>query len=132
MALASTAFMAGPGGYSTTLSGKLDKIDCSQVLSAVLLKDTAILGHIKMGPPAENIEVNWIEDELNPAYILASSGGATTMTASTGKYTTASLARFLRTGTILQPAGKDFLVRMSSTASLEAVPSFARRPITGS
>ncbi len=120
MALTSTSFMSGPGGYSTTLSGKLDKIDCSQILSAVLLKDTAILGHIRMGAPAANIEVNWIEDELNPAYILASSGGATTMTASTGKYTTASLARFLRTGTILQPAGKEFLVRMSSTASLEA------------
>ena len=120
MALTSTSFMAGPGGYSTTLSGKLDKIDMSQVLSAVLLKDTALLGHIRMGAAAENIEVNWLEDELNPAYILASSGGATTMTVSTGKYTTASLARFLRTGTILQPAGKEFLVRMSSTASLES------------
>lgn len=120
MALASTAFMAGPGGYSATLAGKLDKIDCSQVLSAVLLKDTALLGHIRMGAAAENIEVNWIEDELNPAYVLASSGGATTMTVSTGKYTTASLARFLRTGTLLQPAGSEFLVRMSSTASKES------------
>lgn len=120
MALASTAFMAGPGGYSTTLAGKLDKLDMSQVLSAVLLKDTALLGHIRMGAPATNIEVNWLEDELNPAYVLASSGGATTMTVSTGKYTTASLARFLRTGTLLQPAGTEFLVRMSSTASLES------------
>lgn len=60
MALASTAFMAGPGGYSATLAGKLDKIDCSQVLSAVLLKDTALLGHVRMGAPAESIEVNWI------------------------------------------------------------------------
>jgi hypothetical protein len=42
------------------------------------------------------------------------------MTVSTGKYTTASLARFLRGGTILQPAGKDFLVRMTTTASLES------------
>ncbi len=119
MAMTSASFMA-EGGYSTTLTTKLDKIDCSAVLSAVLLKDTAILGHIKMGPPAANIEVNWIEDELSPAYILASSGGATTMTASTGKYTTTSLARFLRTGTLLQPSGKEFLVRMTTTASKES------------
>lgn len=57
MALVSTNFMTGTGGYGTTLSGKLDKVDCSQVLSAVLLKDTALLGHIRMGAPAENIEV---------------------------------------------------------------------------
>jgi hypothetical protein len=42
------------------------------------------------------------------------------MTVSTGKYTTASLTRFLRAGTILQPAGKEFLVKMTTTASLEA------------
>ena len=56
----STNFMTGPGGYSTTLSNKLDKVDCSQVLAAVLLKDTALLGHVRMGTAAENIEVNWI------------------------------------------------------------------------
>jgi hypothetical protein len=63
MAFTSTSFMSGPGGYtdiSTTMAAKLDKIDCSQILSAVLLKDTAILGHIRMGAPANNIEVNWI------------------------------------------------------------------------
>jgi hypothetical protein len=118
MALTSTSFMA-EGGHSVTLSNKLDKIDCSQVLSAVLLKDTALLGHIRMGASAENIEVNWIEDELNPAYILAKSVGATVMTVSTGKYTTASLARFLRGGTILQPSGKNFLVQMASTCGKE-------------
>jgi hypothetical protein len=107
------------GGHSTTLSNKLDKLDMSQVLSAVLLKDTAILGHIRMGAAAQNIEVNWIEDELSPAYILAASDGATVMTVSTGKYTTASLARFLRGGTILQPSGKNFLVQMASTCGKE-------------
>ena len=115
----STAFMTGPGGYSTTLSSKLDKIDCSQVLAAVLLKDTALLGHIRMGAPAENIEVNWIEDELNPAYILAQSNGSTVLTVSTGKYTTASLARFMRAGTIIQPAGTNILLQLASTVSKE-------------
>jgi len=56
----STAFMAGPGGFSATLSSKLDKIDCSQVLAAVLIADTNLLGHIRVGPPAKNIEHNWI------------------------------------------------------------------------
>jgi len=120
MSLTSASFMTAPGGFSNTLSNKLDKVDCSQVLSAVLLSDTALLGHIRMGAPAENIEVNFIEDELNPAYILAQSNGSTVITVSTGKYTTTSLARFLRTGTILQPAGTEILVQMASTASKES------------
>ncbi len=65
MAIASTSFMSGPGGFSSTLAAKLDKIDCSQALSAVLMADRALLGHIKMGSDARNIEYNWIEDELN-------------------------------------------------------------------
>ena len=60
MALASTAFMAGPGGYGTTLSSKLDKLDCSQVLAAVLKADTGLLGHIRMGVAGTTIERNWI------------------------------------------------------------------------
>lgn len=60
MALASTAFMAAPGGHSTTLAGKLDKIDCSQVLAAVLLADKELLGHIKVQGAVHNIEHNWI------------------------------------------------------------------------
>ena len=63
MALTSASFMA-EGGYTSSLATKLDKVDCSAVLSAVLKADRELLGHIKMGPPAENIETNWIEDEL--------------------------------------------------------------------
>ena len=60
MALASGAFMAAPGGYSTTLANKLDKIDCSQILAAVLLADKQLLGHIKVQSAVKNIEHNWI------------------------------------------------------------------------
>ena len=60
MALTSTAFMAAPGGFSATLSGKLDKVDCSQILAAVLKADKQLLGHIRMGPSATNIQVDWI------------------------------------------------------------------------
>lgn len=52
--------MAGPGGYGTTLSSKLDKLDCSQVLAAVLKADTGLLGHIRMGVAGTTIERNWI------------------------------------------------------------------------
>ena len=60
MSLASTAFMAGAGGYGTTLATKLDKLDCSQVLAAVLLADKQLLGHIRVGAPGTTIEHNWI------------------------------------------------------------------------
>ena len=114
MALASTAFMAGPGGYSTTLSAKLDKVDCSQVLAAVLVADTNLLGHIKIGPAAENIETNWIEDELSPAYVKCSSSANNRVTFSSG-YTAASLLRFVRDYTILQPNGSSIAVQLLGT-----------------
>jgi len=57
MAMTSTQFMTAPGGFGSTLSTKLDKIDCSQVLRAVLVADKQLLGHIKMGEPGRNIEV---------------------------------------------------------------------------
>jgi hypothetical protein len=114
-ALTSTQFMTAPGGFNdTTLIRKLDKIDCSQVLSAVLLADKALLGHIKMGPVATNIEVNWIEDELNPAYIVASSS-ATNKVTLVGTWTSTSLIRVVRKYSILQPANAEWAVQVTSS-----------------
>ena len=59
------------------------------------------------------------EDELNPAYVLASSSSNTTVTVQAASYTTASLARFLRSKTILNPAGTEILVQMATTAAAE-------------
>ncbi len=112
MSLTSTAFMAGPGGYGTTLSTKLDKIDCSQVLRAVLLADKALLGHIRMAPPGTTLERNWIEDSLNPAYVTGASAASTAMHCSL--YTTASLARFLRNGALLQPNGTSLILQVGA------------------
>ena len=42
MALASTDFMAAVG--LTSNANQLDKLDCSDVLALILLKDTATLG----------------------------------------------------------------------------------------
>jgi len=120
MALTSTSFMAAPGGFSTTLSAKLDKVDCSQVLAAVLMADKELLGHIRMGETAHNIEVNWIEDELNPAFIMASSSANNRITCSSG-YTTASLQRFLRKYTVLAPQNSEARMQVSQSVTATIV-----------
>lgn len=101
MAIASGAFMAAPGGFTEVyLSTKLDKIDCSQVLAAVLKADRQLLGHIKMGPPAHNIEFNWIEDELNA--ITFEALGALSISISVIGYTaTTSLEKVVRPGALI-------------------------------
>ena len=115
MAMTSTQFMTGPGGVNyATLIKKLDKVDCSAVLSAVLQADKALLGHIKMGPVASNLEVNWIEDELNPAYIVASSS-ATNKVTLVGTWTSTSLIRVVRKYSILQPANAEWAVQVTSS-----------------
>ena len=117
MAMTSTQFMAAAGGYSTTLAVKLDKIDMSQALAAVLKGDRQLLGHIKMGPSAANIEVNWIEDELNAAYVMASSSAVSTAVTITAPAVTASIQRLLRNGSLLQPAGSESIVQLAATVS---------------
>lgn len=119
MALASTGFMAAPGGFSSTLSNKLDKIDCSQVLSAVLKADKQFLGHIRMGMPATNIEVNWIEDELNPAYIIGKVSTNSAVTIASATYSAASLARILRKGMVLRPEGQNYYMQITASVTTE-------------
>jgi hypothetical protein len=111
--MTSTQFMSAPGGYSATLANKLDKVDCSQVLSAVLKADRQLLGHIKMGKAGENIEVNWIEDILNAEYIVGSMSTSTAVTLS--GQSVATLNRLVRSNTILQPAGTSLLLRVTAT-----------------
>jgi hypothetical protein len=93
-------FMAAPGAFSSTLAAKLDKIDCSQVLAAALKADRAILGHIKMGPSASNIEFNWIEDDLNAVTFegCASVSGSIAVSGFTG---TASIQAIIREGALV-------------------------------
>jgi hypothetical protein len=115
MALASGNFMTGTGGYGTTLATKLDKIDCSQVLAAVLMADKQLLGHIRMGASGTTVEHNWLEDELSPAYVLGQSAASTTVTIVGGSpATSTSLRRVIRTNAILQPAGKQWLFQKST------------------
>ena len=107
--------------WTSTLASKLDKIDCSQVLAAVLKGDRELLGHIKMGPPAHNIQVDWIEDSLNPCTFEAYSAEvSTTMTLITSFSSTASVQNIVREGAIIAPfapanaSGADFLLEVTS------------------
>lgn len=119
MALASLAFMTRTGGYTTTLANKLDKIDCSQVLAAVLLKDTALLGQIPIGKAGTTIEHNWLEDELNLPFVYAKfTAGTTKLTlVATKGYTAAQYSTFLRKYCILQPNAGEGLIQITSTIS---------------
>lgn len=115
MALASGNFMTGTGGYGTTLSTKLDKVDCSQVLAAVLLADKQLLGHIRMGAAGTTVEHNWLEDELSPAYVLGQTGASTTVTIVGGiPATSTSLRRVVRDNAILQPSGSQWLFQVAT------------------
>lgn len=103
MALTSTDFMAGVGlfGASTNV-----KIDCSDILAATLLKDTATLGQIPMKGTVHNIEHFWMEDEL-AACILSGQISISTDHLSGALYlghpsTTAKVQAAIRYGGILK------------------------------
>ena len=111
MALTSAAFM-GMGGYTTVLATKLDKIDCSQVLSAVLVADRQLLGHIKEGPAANNVEVNWIEDELIGA-TFSGSGTVSTSVIVSG-LSSAQVDAMFRAKTLIKPASSEDIYRVDT------------------
>jgi hypothetical protein len=125
MALASTGFMAAPGLYGTT--GQLDKLDVSDVLAAILLKDTAFLGQIAMKGTVHNIEHFWFEDSLNDAYVSISLSMDAETTNPTGNFsklsTSASIMQVLRAGTLIRPEGMDIvyeIINMTVTCSIRA------------
>jgi hypothetical protein len=119
MAIASGAWMNAVPAFGSTLAGKLDKIDCSQVLSAVLIADRAILGHIKMGANANNIEYNWIEDDLNAVTFTGSSTASISVTVA-GFTATTSLELLIRPGALIAPrdctqsGANDVVLRVTS------------------
>jgi len=118
MSLASLAFMTRTGGYTTTLANKLDKVDCSQVLAAVLLKDTGLLGQMKVGSPGTTVEHNWIEDELNSPYFYAKIAASTKITIiATKGITTAMVANIARKYSCVQPRGSEWVAQLTGTNS---------------
>lgn len=107
MALGSTGFMAAPGLYGTT--GQLDKLDVSDVLAAILLRDTATLGQIPMKGTVHNIEHFFFEDELNTCVLsgiqsCSASGDFTYLSICNG-FTSAKIARLFRVGAIFRQEG---------------------------
>jgi hypothetical protein len=118
MSLSSLAFMTRTGGYTTTLANKLDKIDCSQVLAAVLLKDTALLGQIRVLSAGTTAEHNWIEDELNSPYFYGKAAASTKVTiVATKGITTAMVANIARKYSIVQPATSEWIAQLTGTNS---------------
>ena len=111
MALTSASFM-GMGGYTTVLATKLDRIDCSQVLSAVLVADRQLLGHIKEGPPAHNVEVNWIEDELVGVTFDALTSVSTSVTIV--GMTSAKIDAMFRAKTLIKPVSAEDIYRVDT------------------
>lgn len=109
MALASTAFMAAPGLYGTSL----DKIDCSDILAAILLSDTAILGQIPMKGVAKNIEHKWIEDGLNAVYVTGISTASNKLYISTPA-SSADVTKVIRTNAIVYPENGEFYLKFGS------------------
>lgn len=117
MALSATDFMAAPGGFVSAKADKLDKIDCSQVLAAVLKADKELLGHIKMGGVAHNIECHWIEDQLVTNRFNGTIGSAaawTTIVGVSGYTGTVSLAAVVRENAIVQAEGFDWYFKVTS------------------
>lgn len=101
MAIASGSFMAAPGAYSSLLATKLDRIDCSQVLSAVLMADRALLGHIKMGPTAHNIQFDWIEDTLHSVTFEGCCTSSVSVSVPSGWVSSTSLVNAIRKNSII-------------------------------
>jgi hypothetical protein len=112
--------MTAPGAYGSALLTKLDKIDCSDVLAAVLVSDKQLLGHIKMGTPAKNIEFNWLEDELIGSGVNAL-GVASTSISVIGLSTSASLERIVRTNSILQLDGGECWFKVTGTTGASGI-----------
>jgi hypothetical protein len=111
MAMTSASFM-GMGGYTTVLSSKLDKIDCSAILSAVLVADRQLLGHIKMGGTANNVEVNWIEDALIGATFDAT--GTVSASVSLIGMSVAQVTQMFRAKTLIKPVSSEDIYRVDA------------------
>jgi len=114
MALTTSAWMAAPGLIADT--SQPDKLDVSDVLAAVLLKDTATLGQIPMKGTAKGVEHYWWEDTLNQMVFSAfqSNSSEIPLTQQTLLSTTAEVKRVFRTGALLMPEGEEYIMAVES------------------
>jgi hypothetical protein len=123
MAMTSASFM-GMGGYTTVLATKLDKIDCSQILAAVLVADRQLLGHIKMGATASDPEVNWIEDALVGATFDAWTTTSLSVSIDMNSFTAAQTSAMFRAKTLVKPVSAEDIWQITAldgTSNLEAI-----------
>jgi len=125
--MVSTDFMTGTGVSNIrTVRSRMDKIDISSVLNALLIKDTTVLGMIGMKGVAKNTEHRWLEDDLNSTVFYGSTSGAAGATFTlkiTSPSTTAALLKIARNDTIFTPENGEWYGKFSAapTATSQTV-----------
>jgi hypothetical protein len=124
MALLSTDFMAAPGLYGAT--GQMDKLDISDVLASILLKDTATLGQIPMKGTVHNIEHFWFEDSLNLHTFYAYASTSTSLTINiddANLSTTAEVLKVFRTNALIMAEGTENILKVIAPSSASVTVS---------
>jgi hypothetical protein len=119
--------MAAPGLYGAT--GQMDKLDVSDVLAAILLKDTATLGQIAMSGSVSNIEHFWFEDSLNDAYVSMSISigvdASTGLARFSGLSSSASVLQAVRPGSLVRPEGYNIVYQIVSQSTDTSINPYA-------
>lgn len=128
MSMSTSMFMTAYGVTADTQ--QQDKLDCSDVLSAILLKDTAILGQIPLKGVVNNTETSWFEDSLNACTF---SGAMFSLTESTqsaigyltvaAAFTAARMNRIIRPGAILRQESINTLFQVGAYTQAAATIS---------
>jgi hypothetical protein len=120
MALTTSAWMAAPGLIADATQP--DRLDVSDVLAAVLLKDTATLGQIPMKGSAKGVEHYWFEDSLNlMAFSGEMSDSNTLFIRDAALSTSAQIARVFRTGALVMPEGEEFVAVIGPAPQTDSV-----------
>lgn len=109
MAILADAFMTGIGPIDTNL----DWVDCSNFLALVLGDSRDLVGHIKMGEPGENTELEWIEDAPNAWYFQGAAATSTSVTISSPT-TTAAIQGIVRNYSIIGPEDASYLLQVGA------------------
>jgi hypothetical protein len=122
MALTTSAWMAAPGLIADATQP--DRLDVSDVLAAVLLKDTATLGQIPMKGSAKGVEHYWFEDGLNLMAFSAftdSGNSVSIFMADPALSSQAQILRTFRTGALLMPEGEEYAFQVINITNSSSI-----------
>jgi hypothetical protein len=100
---------------STGVDQLLSKLDMSQILSSIFLKDTAILGQIGASEVCHNLEIEWLQDSLNAVEVTGAYTHVGTTLVISAPATTALLQKVLRAGAVLNQTNSNIYVQVSTS-----------------